>query len=116
MRRHLLALSVATIVAVVSGDIWTSYDYATLIPRAHAMAAGAIDARVHLVERHARFLEQLVAHVFPHRERVEQRRALEQHPEPPPQGIQFSFIYMTDLGAVDGDRAPVGLGQADYVA
>ncbi len=37
------------VVAIVSGDIWTSYDYGALIPRAQAMASGAIDARAHLV-------------------------------------------------------------------
>jgi MurNAc alpha-1-phosphate uridylyltransferase len=36
-------------VLVVSGDIWTAYDYATLLPRARAMAADRHAARVHLV-------------------------------------------------------------------
>jgi MurNAc alpha-1-phosphate uridylyltransferase len=34
---------------IVSGDIWTGYDYAQLLPRAAAMAAGTAPARVHLV-------------------------------------------------------------------
>jgi MurNAc alpha-1-phosphate uridylyltransferase len=36
-------------VLVVSGDIWTAYDYAALLPRARAMAADPQAARVHLV-------------------------------------------------------------------
>jgi MurNAc alpha-1-phosphate uridylyltransferase len=36
-------------VLVVSGDIWTAFDYARLVPRARAIAADAADARVHLV-------------------------------------------------------------------
>jgi len=36
-------------VLVVSGDIWTAYDYASLLPRARAMAADPREARVHLV-------------------------------------------------------------------
>ena len=36
-------------VLVVSGDIWTEYDYAALLPRARAMAADPRAARVHLV-------------------------------------------------------------------
>jgi len=36
-------------VLVVSGDIWTAYDYATLLPRARTMAADRHAARVHLV-------------------------------------------------------------------
>jgi len=36
-------------VLVVSGDIWTAYDYATLLPRARAMAADRHASRVHLV-------------------------------------------------------------------
>ena len=34
---------------IVSGDIWTEYDYATLIPRAEAMARNPDAPRVHLV-------------------------------------------------------------------
>jgi N-acetyl-alpha-D-muramate 1-phosphate uridylyltransferase len=34
---------------IVSGDIWTAYDYATLLPRAAAMARDASAPRVHLV-------------------------------------------------------------------
>lgn len=34
---------------IVSGDIWTDYDYATLIPRAEAMARDPGEPRVHLV-------------------------------------------------------------------
>ncbi len=34
---------------VVSGDVWTAFDYATLLPRARAMAADAARPRVHLV-------------------------------------------------------------------
>jgi MurNAc alpha-1-phosphate uridylyltransferase len=34
---------------IVSGDIWTEYDYATLIPRAEAMAREPAAPRVHLV-------------------------------------------------------------------
>jgi N-acetyl-alpha-D-muramate 1-phosphate uridylyltransferase len=34
---------------IVSGDIWTAFDYASLIPRAEAMASGNASARVHLV-------------------------------------------------------------------
>ncbi|MEP7208674.1 MAG: N-acetylmuramate alpha-1-phosphate uridylyltransferase MurU [Casimicrobiaceae bacterium] len=37
------------IVAVVSGDIHTDFDYATLLPRAARMAADAMAPRVHLV-------------------------------------------------------------------
>jgi len=36
-------------VLVVSGDLWTAYDYAALLPRARAMAADPRAARVHLV-------------------------------------------------------------------
>jgi MurNAc alpha-1-phosphate uridylyltransferase len=36
-------------VLIVSGDIWTSFDYATLVPRLHAMAASTAPPRVHLV-------------------------------------------------------------------
>jgi len=36
-------------VLVVSGDLWTAYDYAQLLPRARAMAADDREARVHLV-------------------------------------------------------------------
>jgi MurNAc alpha-1-phosphate uridylyltransferase len=36
-------------VLVVSGDIWTAYDYATLLPRARTMASDAREARAHLV-------------------------------------------------------------------
>ena len=36
-------------VLVVSGDIWTAYDYAGLLPRARQMAADPREARVHLV-------------------------------------------------------------------
>ncbi len=36
-------------VLVVSGDVWTAYDYATLLPRARAIAADPRAARVHLV-------------------------------------------------------------------
>jgi MurNAc alpha-1-phosphate uridylyltransferase len=34
---------------IVSGDIWTAYDYASLLPRATAMARDAAAPRVHLV-------------------------------------------------------------------
>jgi MurNAc alpha-1-phosphate uridylyltransferase len=34
---------------IVSGDVWTDFDYATLRPRAEAMAADAAAPRVHLV-------------------------------------------------------------------
>jgi MurNAc alpha-1-phosphate uridylyltransferase len=34
---------------VVSGDVWTAFDYGTLLPRARAMAADAAAPRVHLV-------------------------------------------------------------------
>jgi MurNAc alpha-1-phosphate uridylyltransferase len=34
---------------VVSGDIWTEFDYATLVPRAEAMVRDAAAPRVHLV-------------------------------------------------------------------
>ena len=34
---------------IVSGDIWTRFDYATLASRAHAMAHSAAPPRVHLV-------------------------------------------------------------------
>jgi len=34
---------------IVSGDIWTAFDYASLLPRAAAMARGPDGARVHLV-------------------------------------------------------------------
>ncbi len=34
---------------IVSGDIWTEFDYATLLPRAAAMAGEAAAPRVHLV-------------------------------------------------------------------
>jgi N-acetyl-alpha-D-muramate 1-phosphate uridylyltransferase len=34
---------------IVSGDIWTAFDYATLLPRAATMARDATAARVHLV-------------------------------------------------------------------
>jgi N-acetyl-alpha-D-muramate 1-phosphate uridylyltransferase len=34
---------------IVSGDIWTTFDYASLIPRADAMAQDAARPRVHLV-------------------------------------------------------------------
>lgn len=37
------------IVAVVSGDIWTSFDYGPLLARAQLMASGAHAARAHLV-------------------------------------------------------------------
>jgi MurNAc alpha-1-phosphate uridylyltransferase len=36
-------------VLVVSGDLWTSFDYAQLMPRARAIAADPREARVHLV-------------------------------------------------------------------
>ena len=36
-------------VLVVSGDVWTTYDYATLRPRAQAMAADPAAPRAHLV-------------------------------------------------------------------
>jgi MurNAc alpha-1-phosphate uridylyltransferase len=36
-------------VLVVSGDVWTAYDYAKLLPRARAIAADPREARVHLV-------------------------------------------------------------------
>jgi MurNAc alpha-1-phosphate uridylyltransferase len=36
-------------VLIVSGDIWTSYDYAKLLPIAAAMSADPRAARVHLV-------------------------------------------------------------------
>jgi MurNAc alpha-1-phosphate uridylyltransferase len=36
-------------VLVVSGDIWTEFDYASLLPRATAMAHNAAAPRVHLV-------------------------------------------------------------------
>jgi len=35
-------------IVVVSGDIWTSFDYATLLPRATAMASDRAAPRVHL--------------------------------------------------------------------
>ncbi len=34
---------------IVSGDLWTAYDYAALLPRARAMARDAAAPRVHLV-------------------------------------------------------------------
>jgi MurNAc alpha-1-phosphate uridylyltransferase len=34
---------------IVSGDIWTEFDYASLLPRAHAMARDAALPRAHLV-------------------------------------------------------------------
>jgi N-acetyl-alpha-D-muramate 1-phosphate uridylyltransferase len=34
---------------IVSGDIWTTFDYASLVPRAEAMARDALLPRVHLV-------------------------------------------------------------------
>jgi len=34
---------------IVSGDLWTRYDYAALVPRAEAMARDAASPRVHLV-------------------------------------------------------------------
>ena len=34
---------------VVSGDVWSAFDVATLLPRAHAMAHDAAAARAHLV-------------------------------------------------------------------
>lgn len=34
---------------IVSGDVWTAFDYATLVPRFRAMAASADAPRVHLV-------------------------------------------------------------------
>jgi MurNAc alpha-1-phosphate uridylyltransferase len=34
---------------IVSGDIWTAFDYASLLPRATAMARDAAAPRVHLV-------------------------------------------------------------------
>jgi MurNAc alpha-1-phosphate uridylyltransferase len=34
---------------IVSGDIWTSYDYASLVPRAEAMQRDPASPRVHLV-------------------------------------------------------------------
>jgi MurNAc alpha-1-phosphate uridylyltransferase len=34
---------------IVSGDIWTEFDYASLLPRAHAMARDGALPRVHLV-------------------------------------------------------------------
>jgi MurNAc alpha-1-phosphate uridylyltransferase len=34
---------------IVSGDLWTGYDYASLLPRAATMEADAASARVHLV-------------------------------------------------------------------
>lgn len=34
---------------IVSGDVWSAYDYATLLPRAAAMARDAATPRVHLV-------------------------------------------------------------------
>ena len=36
---------------IVSGDIWTTFDYATLISRADAMAREPTAARAHLVYR-----------------------------------------------------------------
>jgi MurNAc alpha-1-phosphate uridylyltransferase len=36
-------------VLVVSGDLWTAYDYARLLPRARTIAADPAQARVHLV-------------------------------------------------------------------
>ena len=36
-------------VLIVSGDIWTTFDYATLIPRADAMSRDPATPRVHLV-------------------------------------------------------------------
>lgn len=36
-------------VLVVSGDLWTAFDYATLMPRARTIAADPREARVHLV-------------------------------------------------------------------
>lgn len=36
-------------VLVVSGDLWTTFDYAQLMPRARAIAADPREARVHLV-------------------------------------------------------------------
>ena len=34
---------------IVSGDVWTAFDYATLVPRAAAMAGAATRPRAHLV-------------------------------------------------------------------
>ena len=34
---------------IVSGDIWTAFDYSTLIPRAETMARDPLAPRVHLV-------------------------------------------------------------------
>ncbi len=44
-----LPLLAAGPVLVVSGDVWTSFDYASLLPRAAAMARDATTPRAHLV-------------------------------------------------------------------
>ena len=44
-----LPLLAAGPVLVVSGDVWTSFDYASLLPRAAAMARDATAPRAHLV-------------------------------------------------------------------
>ena len=70
--------------------------------------------RVGLVERPVQLLEQLVADVLAHGQRVEQRPFLEHHAEVGADRHQLVFVHVVDPLAVDEDLAGVRLQQAEH--
>ena len=66
------------------------------------------DARVGLVERPVQLLEQLVADVLAHGERIEQRPFLKHHAEVVADRHELVFVHVVDPLAVHENRPPSG--------
>ena len=70
-----------------------------------------VDALVDLVHRLARLLEEPIADVLTHRQRVEQRPFLEHHPDIGANRHQLDLRHLVDALPVDGDGAPIRFEQ-----
>ena len=74
------------------------------------------DTGVGLVDRPIELLEELVADVLAHGERVEERALLKDHPEIGADRHQLVFVHAVDLFAVDEDPALIRLEQPENQA
>lgn len=75
-----------------------------------------IDDAGYLLGRIFRMLLEPQPHVLGHRQRIEQGRPLKQHTQALPQGEQFIFSDMGQLGAVNFDGSLIRLHQPDDMA
>ena len=66
-----------------------------------------LDARCDLIVRHVGLLDQPVADVLAHGQRIEQRAFLEQHADVGAHAQQLALGHLVDALAVDEDRARI---------